>query len=311
MIHIHSLRDGLPLFKALGSETRIAILELLIEKGPMRMTKIAQELQITGGALTTHVRMLNEAGILLIQTKGGRHGIQKVCSVNNERILIEAPMRTQGQQVYEADIDIGQFLDCEASAPCGIATTDRQLRPHGDPSSFSDPERLRAGVLWLSKGFVEYAVPSFVKAGQKLTKLELALEVAAGAPKDTGDETTDLHLMLNERELGTITLKPSRDNMVGKANPAWWSSDYRQRGGTHLVTVDATGTYVDGERLSNTTLDDLDISGKRSMPLRIATVPGKPGFTLFGRGFGGQAYGIRVRSHYKTNKKTEKSSEEK
>ena len=65
MIHIHSLRDGLPLFKALGSETRIAILELLIEQGPMRMTKIAQELQITGGALTTHVRMLNEAGVSL------------------------------------------------------------------------------------------------------------------------------------------------------------------------------------------------------------------------------------------------------
>lgn len=309
MIHIHSLRDGLPLFKALGSETRIAILELLIEQGPMRMTKIAQELQITGGALTTHVRMLNEAGILLIQTKGGRHGIQKVCSVNNERILIEAPMRAQGQQIYDADIDIGQFIDCEATAPCGIATTDRLLRPHEDPSSFSDPERLRAGVLWLSKGFVEYAVPSFVKAGQKLTKLEIALEVAPGAPKGEEADTTDLAISLNGRDLGELTLKPGRDNMVGKANPAWWNSEYRQRGVNRLISVDSTGTYVDGEQLSNTTLEDLQIKGKRSMPLRIATVAGKPGFTLFGRCFGGQAYGIRVRSHYKSAKKNEKPTE--
>lgn len=309
MIHIHSLRDGLPLFKALGSGTRIAILELLINKGPMRMTQIAQELQITGGALTTHVRMLNEAGILLIQTKGGRHGVQKVCSVNNERILIEAPMRSQGQQTFDADIDIGQFIDCEAASPCGIATTDRLLRPYDDPSSLSDPERLRAGVLWLHKGFVEYAVPSFVKAGQKLTKLEIALEVAPGAPKEQDVESTDLALSMNGRELGTLMLTPGRDNMVGKANPAWWGSEYRQRGVVRLISVDASGTFVDGEKLSNTTLDDLQFKGKRSMPLRIATVAGKPGFTLFGRGFGGQSYGIRVRSHYKNTKRAEKVTE--
>ncbi len=306
MIHIHTLRDGLPLFKALGSETRIAILELLIDKGPMRMTKIAQELQITGGALTTHVRMLNEAGILLIQTKGGRHGIQKVCSVNNERILIEAPMRAQGHQVYEADVEIGQFIDCEASSPCGIATTDRMLRPHDDPSSFSDPERLRAGVLWMDNGFVEYAVPSFVKAGQRLTKLEIAMEVGAGGPKlDEGDEGTEIAVSLSGHPLGTLALSPAKDNMVGKANPAWWNNAYRQRGANHMISVDDKGTFLNGERISDITLDDLDIKGKRSLPLRLSTVSGKKGFTLYGRGFGGQPHGIRVRSHYKKTKKAE------
>ena len=42
VVHIHNLRDGFPIFKALDSETRIAIVELLANKGPMGMTEIAE-----------------------------------------------------------------------------------------------------------------------------------------------------------------------------------------------------------------------------------------------------------------------------
>ena len=86
---IRSLRDGLPLFKALASETRIAILELLMKEGPMRMTAIAESLQITGGAITSHVKMLNEAGLLKIEQRGGKHGIQKVCSATVPAVTID------------------------------------------------------------------------------------------------------------------------------------------------------------------------------------------------------------------------------
>ncbi|NLD34401.1 MAG: helix-turn-helix domain-containing protein [Clostridiales bacterium] len=86
---IRSLRDGLPLFKALASETRIAILELLMKEGPMRMTAIAESLKITGGAITSHVKLLNEAGLLQIEQRGGKHGIQKVCSASVPNITLD------------------------------------------------------------------------------------------------------------------------------------------------------------------------------------------------------------------------------
>ena len=88
---IHSLKDGLPLFKALSSETRIAILELLMNKGPISMTAIAQELNITGGAITSHVKLLHSAGLLSIEKRGGRHGILKVCTATVEPFTVEIP----------------------------------------------------------------------------------------------------------------------------------------------------------------------------------------------------------------------------
>ncbi len=92
MVHIQNLRDGYPIFKALSSETRIAIVELLAKKGPMRMTAIADELGITGGAITTHVKLLQDAGIVQIEAKKGKHGIQKICSASDEEIRIDSPV---------------------------------------------------------------------------------------------------------------------------------------------------------------------------------------------------------------------------
>ena len=52
MIHITSLDDGLETFKALGSDTRIQILNILLENEQMSMNQLATELNISNGALT-------------------------------------------------------------------------------------------------------------------------------------------------------------------------------------------------------------------------------------------------------------------
>ena len=87
--NIQNLREGIPVFKALASETRIAILELLMNKGPMRMTAIAESLQITGGAITSHVKAMHEAGMISIETRGGKHGIQKICRAVTDPLAVD------------------------------------------------------------------------------------------------------------------------------------------------------------------------------------------------------------------------------
>ena len=47
MIHITSLDDGLETFKALGSDTRIQILNILLENEQMSMNQLATELNIS------------------------------------------------------------------------------------------------------------------------------------------------------------------------------------------------------------------------------------------------------------------------
>ena len=53
MLHITSLNEGLELFKALGSDVRIEILNILLENDNMSMNELASRLNITNGALTT------------------------------------------------------------------------------------------------------------------------------------------------------------------------------------------------------------------------------------------------------------------
>jgi predicted transcriptional regulator len=52
LLHITSLNDGLELFKALGSDVRIEILNILLENDNMSMNELASRLNITNGALT-------------------------------------------------------------------------------------------------------------------------------------------------------------------------------------------------------------------------------------------------------------------
>ena len=89
MLHIKNLDEGLELFKALGSEIRIEIINILLREGGMTMNELASKLKITNGALTAHIRKLEESGIVVVSAEGTGHGNQKRCSVNLDKILID------------------------------------------------------------------------------------------------------------------------------------------------------------------------------------------------------------------------------
>ena len=76
MLHIKSLDDGLEVFKALGSEVRVNIVKLLLENREMNMNELASSLGITNGALTSHIKKLEETGIIKVITEHGGHEIR-------------------------------------------------------------------------------------------------------------------------------------------------------------------------------------------------------------------------------------------
>ena len=91
MLKIPSYRDGLPIFKALSSETRIMILELLQTEGPMSLTAISERLAITPGALTPHIRMMQECGLISIAMAEGKHGTLKICKAEVSGLMVSGP----------------------------------------------------------------------------------------------------------------------------------------------------------------------------------------------------------------------------
>ncbi|MBD3286992.1 metalloregulator ArsR/SmtB family transcription factor [candidate division WOR-3 bacterium] len=58
------------LFKALSVETRIRIIELLKEKGPLGVKDLAGILKITPSAVSQHLKVLRYAGLVHSERKG-------------------------------------------------------------------------------------------------------------------------------------------------------------------------------------------------------------------------------------------------
>ena len=90
--HIHDFITALPLdpeeaaegFAALGSEQRLAVIQLLVRAGPDGMTVGALK-EATGAAASTlshHIRFLSQTGLIL-QEKQGR---SIICRADFERI---------------------------------------------------------------------------------------------------------------------------------------------------------------------------------------------------------------------------------
>ena len=113
MIHIKKLDDGVPVFKALGSEIRINIIKLLLENKEMSMNEIAKALGVTNGALTSHVRMLEETGIIVVLSERNVHGNKKMCRLKETQIMfdISGDENSGNELIYDTDVRIGHYAD--------------------------------------------------------------------------------------------------------------------------------------------------------------------------------------------------------
>lgn len=58
------------MFKVLGVETRVKIIELLKSKGPLGVKNIAKVLGITPAAVSQHLKVLRQAGLVRNKRKG-------------------------------------------------------------------------------------------------------------------------------------------------------------------------------------------------------------------------------------------------
>ena len=106
MLYIKSLEQAVPVFKALGSEIRVRLIQTLLEHQEMNMNELAASLGITNGALTSHVKKLEETGILAILPEHSGHGNQKVCRINVDKILVDVATNNESPAENSYSIDI-------------------------------------------------------------------------------------------------------------------------------------------------------------------------------------------------------------
>ena len=301
MLHLRSLREGLPLFRALGSEVRVRILEVIAKDGPIHMSAISSAVGITDGALTPHIKALRQCGLISIEVASGVHGVQKVCRIKEDRILVETQPEGGEHSVFESEIGVGQYTAYEVYPTCGLATNKHLIGAVDDPRHFASPERTQAGILWFGSGYVEYMLSNFLAASQELEEIQISMELGSEAPGSAEDWPSDIHFHINGHALGYWTSPADFGAAQGVYNPNWWFRHWNQYGLYKLLSVNRSGTFVDGIKISDVRIGELGIAPGASVTFRLSvpeTAKNVGGLTIFGRSFGNYHQDIKIRMLY-------------
>ena len=301
MLHITSLDDGLEIFKALGSDVRVEIIKLLLKNKEMSMNELATELSITNGALTNHIKKLENCNIVSTSSESSGHGNQKMCSLHLDKILIDFEVPEENQNVYTADLKIGHFSDYQVYPTCGLATSQALIGEVDDTRYFSHPDRYNADILWFTKGYVEYEVPNFIPFSQKITQIMLSAELSSEAPGVNEVWPSDISFYLNDVCLGTWTSPGDFGDVKGIFTPDWWFPNWNQYGLLKLLVINKKGTFIDGLKISDVSINDLDLDYRSKMRFRMAVNDDAKhvgGLTLFGKSFGNYSQDIKVSINY-------------
>lgn len=291
------------IFKALGSDLRIQIIKLLLENKEMNMNEIAACLGITNGALTNHIKKLEESGIIAVLSEHEGHGNQKVCRVNTDRILIDIKPQIpeESKNMYSIDIPVGQYTDYQVQPTCGIATSRHLIGEVDDPRYFAHPDRSNAHILWFGKGYVEYLIPNLLPPSSRVEQLILSMELSSEAPGVNNDWPSDISFLVNDTPVGTWTSPGDFGDVRGVFTPSWWFPYWNQYGLLKTLILNKNGTFIDGLKISGVTIDDFHLDYKSSIRFKLVadkTGSNSGGLTLFGRSFGNYDQDIRALISY-------------
>ena len=301
MLHIKSLDEGLELFKALGSDIRVEIIKILLNENAMNMNELASRLNITNGALTSHIKKLEECGVVTVSSEASGHGNQKVCSVHLDKILIELQDKPENGNIYTTDIKVGLFSDYNVYPTCGLATSNRLIGEVDDTRYFAHPDRYEADILWFTKGYVEYAIPNFVPANQRIDEICISMELSSEAPGVNNVWPSDIYFYLNGTLLGTWTSPGDFGDVKGIFTPDWWFPNWNQYGLLKMLVINHKGTFIDGLQISDVTIDEFKITSKSPLKFKLEVPENAEhvgGLTIFGRGFGNYNQDINIKMAY-------------
>jgi predicted transcriptional regulator len=289
--------------RGLASPVRVKILRALHVSGGLNVNDIASRLELPQSTVSSNLQILEEAGLIKTETQKARKGNQKICRAIYDEVLVmfKEDVAATKPDMIEVAMPVGLYTSCEVSAPCGLCSTDGIIGLLDVPDTFLDPSRMRAGLMWFTRGFVEYQFPNNARLSKTdIEAMEFSFEISSEVPGTATDWPSDITVTVNQKDVGTWTSPGDFGDQRGVYTPDWWTLRGSQYGKLKTWRVAKDGTYVDGVKISPVSLKDLDVSTHHSIRLRIgvkanARHPG--GVNIFGRGFGNYDQDIVLRIH--------------
>lgn len=292
MIYYKNLQQASECFRTLSSPARIEILQLLSQSDEINVNTLARQLSLTSATVSLHVKKLVDCGLIHVRTIPGRHGIQKLCSLKEDKLIVDlmTPYNAGNSNAKEASIGIGHYSNYEIFPTCLLATKDNIIGELDDIRYFSYPQHFDAGFLCFGHGYLEYSLPNLLDVEELPLELQISFELASEAPGFNDNFPSDIYFQINGKELGFWTSPGDFGERRGYLNPAWYPSAFNQYGLLKILIINGTGTYIDGNtKISDITIEDLGIRYQSKIAFRISspeTARHPGGISLFGKGFG-------------------------
>lgn len=302
--NIDDTQKILTLAKALSSEQRLSILRLL-DREILNISEIAARLSIPMSTAALHVRVLEEAELVITQPVPGNRGLQKQTTSRVKSLAIDIMPSYRAESLYQTayfSIPIGNYFDFQVTAPCGIATDTTFLSAVDNISSFYQPEHAKAQLIWFTTGYLEYRIDAAsVWKAREVERVEFSFEACSEAEGYNNDWPSDITLSINGVEVGTFTSPGDFGGERGKQNPIWWPDALTQYGQLHTLSICRDGCYLDGVKSSDENLHSLWTRSEGAIFLRIGVKPDAAnagGLNLFGERFGNYSQHINVKVNY-------------
>lgn len=295
-----TLEEALEVCKALANEHRIEILNILND-GPLNVNEIAQKMTLPFSTTAVNVKKLEDAGLLSTEIIPGR-GSQKISSKRYTRIVIDLVKDVANvPDSLLIEMPIGDYVDCDIEPTCGLVSETGYLGLQDYPRSFYEPFHRKAQLLWFKTGYVEYRFPNRIPFGAECSEIEISAEVCSEAPYSKKDWPSDITLWINGHELGHWTSPSDFGGERGFLTPNWWETHNTQYGLLKRWRVNQSGSFIDGEKLSEVTIQDLKINDKPYISVKLGVkkdAANVGGLNLFGKTFGNYEQDLLMKIQY-------------
>ena len=283
MLQIDTIEEARELFKALGSDVRIDIVKYLQIHPNISMKELAAAIGITNGALTAHIQKLESAGVVRVSQDSTVHGNQKLLSLAIDKLLVNMEPPKRNENVVSADIKVGQYSDFHVYPTCGLSTPTEVIGEVDDPRYFAHTDHYKA------------------PKNNRITSIKVSAEISSEAPGVNENWPSDITISVNGTEVGMWTSPGDFGERRGILTPDWWFSNWNQYGLLKVFDINSEGTFVDGFKISDVTMDDLDIDPSSQIRFRFSVEDDAKhvgGLTVFGRTFGNYAQDIKTTLTY-------------
>lgn len=287
--------------KALSAEVRIEILKLLCRED-LNVNEIAEKLSIPASTAATHVKLLEEAGIIHTSLQRGIRGSMKLCT----KVLadLEVKLSTLEAESYQCEVinmPIGNFVDYKVEPTCGIVSDKGNIDEEDEPRCFYNPNRIYAQLLWFGKGYVEYRFPNNMLKNNKERRVSISMELCSEDHEYNMNCRSDITVWVNGIDAGTWACPSDFGGRRGKLNPDWWPDKNTQYGMLKSWTLTEQGTYIDDDKVNEITIDEYHLSESDYISVKIGIKEDAlhvGGVNLFGSGFGDYPQDIRFKIFY-------------